>query len=111
MSPNNFTTSFCLTEQNASICAEQELDNYIHPYYYGIEEVALDGDELVLGSSGAPKATRVDYFSSPYQSSWPPAKVDVESSRVRKKQFRDTGWVKLNVDGSFVEHTGRQVQE
>ena len=49
----------------------------------------LDGDELVLGSSGVPKATRVDYFSSPYQSSWPPAKVDVESSRVRKKQFRD----------------------
>uniref|UniRef100_A0ACD5X859 Uncharacterized protein n=1 Tax=Avena sativa TaxID=4498 RepID=A0ACD5X859_AVESA len=89
MSPTNFTSSFCLTQQNASICTEQELDNYLHPYYYGVEEVALDGDELELGSSRAHKATKVDYFSSPYQSSWPPAQVDVESSRVRKKQFRD----------------------
>ena len=89
MSPNNFTTSLCLTQQNASFYTEQELDNYLHPYYYGIDEVAPDGDELDVGSSRAHKATKVDYFSSPYQSSWPPAQVDVESSRVRKKQFRD----------------------
>ncbi|XP_048568387.1 GRAS family protein RAD1-like [Triticum urartu] len=76
------------TQEGASICTNQELD-YDHPHYLGIEDVALEGVELELGPR-APKATKVDYLSSPYNASWPPAQADFESSRVRKtKQFRD----------------------
>ncbi|KAF7031921.1 hypothetical protein CFC21_043168 [Triticum aestivum] len=90
MLPSSFTTSSSWqSHQDASsICTNQEPD-YDHPYYFGIEEVAVDADELELGLR-AHKATRVDYLSSPYQASWPPAQADLESSRVRKtKQFRD----------------------
>uniref|UniRef100_A0A453G3M8 Uncharacterized protein n=1 Tax=Aegilops tauschii subsp. strangulata TaxID=200361 RepID=A0A453G3M8_AEGTS len=87
MATNPFPTSW-QTQEGASICTNQELD-YEHPHYLGIEEVALDGVELELGPR-APKATKVDYLSSPYNASWPPAQADFESSRVRKtKQFRD----------------------
>ncbi|VAH82597.1 unnamed protein product [Triticum turgidum subsp. durum] len=87
MARNHFPTSW-QTQEGASICTNQELD-YDHPHYLGIEEVALDGVELELGPR-ASKATKVDYLSSPYHATWPPAQADFESSRVRKtKQFRD----------------------
>ncbi|KAI5007100.1 hypothetical protein ZWY2020_047048 [Hordeum vulgare] len=88
MAPNHFPTSSWQTHQDASICTNQQL-NYDNPHYLGTEEVALDAVELELAPR-APKATKVDYLSSPYHASWPPAQADFESSRVRKtKQFRD----------------------
>ncbi|KAF0919755.1 hypothetical protein E2562_031090 [Oryza meyeriana var. granulata] len=60
-----------LTQQDASICTNQEFDYY---RYYDLDEAAFDGNEVELVSRVS-KATRVDYFSSPHQPSWPPAQA------------------------------------
>ncbi|EES01920.1 hypothetical protein BDA96_03G423800 [Sorghum bicolor] len=77
-----------LPQHDSVICTEPGMG---FPYYYGTDQqdAAFDGDEVELGFQ-ASKATRVDYYSSPYQPSWPLARAAAtESSRVRKQRFRD----------------------
>ncbi|CAO2182012.1 unnamed protein product [Urochloa humidicola] len=98
--PNSFATSYGSSQQiqnlpqhDAVLCTEPGLG---FPYYFGTDQqgTAFEGDDVELGYR-ASKATRVDYYSSPYHyqpSSWPLARADVaaaESSRVRKQRFRD----------------------
>ncbi|CAL4959913.1 unnamed protein product [Urochloa decumbens] len=96
---NSFATSYGSSQQiqhlpqhDAVLRTEPGLG---FPYYFGTDQqdAAFDGDEVELGYR-ASKATRVDYYSSPYQPSWPLARADVaaaaaETSRVRKQRFRD----------------------
>lgn len=97
--PNSFTTTSSsyvtsqqihhLPQHDSVVCTEPGLG---FPYYYVTDrqqDAAFDGDEVELGFQ-ASKATRVDYYSSPYQLSWPLARAAAaESSRVRKKRFWD----------------------
>ncbi|RLN25690.1 DELLA protein RGL1-like [Panicum miliaceum] len=97
--PSSYTTFYGSSQQihhlpqhDAVLCTEPGLG---FPYYYGTDQqdAAFDGDEVELGFR-ASKVTKADYYSSPYQSSWPLARADVaaaaaESSRVRKQRFRD----------------------
>ncbi|KAJ1286691.1 hypothetical protein BS78_03G371300 [Paspalum vaginatum] len=98
--PSSFTTFYGSSQQqihhlpqhDTALCTEPGLG---FPYYYGADQqdAAFDGDEVELGFR-ASKATKVDYFSSPYQPSWTLARADVaavaaETSRVRKQRFRD----------------------
>lgn len=88
-SPSSFTTSYSsyvqqnlhLSLQDSSFSSDDQGLGF--PCYYG-----TTADEVELGFSRAPKATKVDYVSSPYHASWPVSRF-AESSRVRKQRFYD----------------------